>query len=160
MAIIKKKIPPEYFDLVNSGKKNFELRVAEFDANEGDILILEEWDPNTKEYTGRKIEREISYVLNFGLNTFGQEELIKEKGLIVLGLKNNNRNDSISLGVINRDVFDKENSLCQKHFKNKGHCCWGTCDKCGVPLLLHKLYKGEVVDKEEDINRIKGRLFQ
>ena len=80
MAIIKKKIPPEYFDIVNSGKKNFELRVAEFEVKEGDTIILEEWDPKTKQYTGRTIEREAGYVLDFKLNTFGQEELIKEKG--------------------------------------------------------------------------------
>jgi ASC-1-like (ASCH) protein len=87
MAIIKKKIPPEYFELVNSGKKNFEVRVAEFKVEEGDTIILEEWNPETKQYTGRTIEREVGYVLNFNLNTFGQEELIKEKGLIVFSLK-------------------------------------------------------------------------
>ena len=87
MAIIKKKIPPEYFDLVNSGKKNFEARVAEFEVKEGDTIILEEWDPKTKQYTGRKIEREVGYVLNFDLNTFGQKDLIEEKGLVIFSLK-------------------------------------------------------------------------
>ncbi len=85
--IIKRKIPPEYFDLVNSKKKNFELRVAEFEVKEGDIIILEEWDPDASKYTGRKIERKVGYVLNFKLNDFGQEELIKEKGLIVFSLE-------------------------------------------------------------------------
>jgi ASC-1-like (ASCH) protein len=87
MAIIKKKIPPEYFELVNSGKKNFEARVADFEVKEGDTIILEEWNPETKQYTGRTIEREVGYVLNFNLNTFGQEELIKEKGLVIFSLK-------------------------------------------------------------------------
>ncbi|HPO75467.1 MAG TPA: DUF3850 domain-containing protein [Candidatus Pacearchaeota archaeon] len=54
MAIIKKKILPKYFDLVKSGKKKFELRLADFKIKEGDVLILEEWDPKKKEYTGRK----------------------------------------------------------------------------------------------------------
>ena len=87
MIIIKKKIPPDFYDLVNSNKKNFELRLNEFEVNEGDTLILEEWDPRTKEYTGRTIEREVGYVLKFKLNDFGQEELIKEKGLVVFSLK-------------------------------------------------------------------------
>lgn len=87
MAVIKKKITPEYFDLVNSNKKNFDLRVAEFKVEEGDTIILEEWDSKTKQYTGRIIEREVGYVLNFNLNTFGQEDLIKEKGLVVFSLK-------------------------------------------------------------------------
>jgi ASC-1-like (ASCH) protein len=48
MAIIKKKIWPEYFELVDSDKKRFELRLADFDIKEGDTLILEEWNPETK----------------------------------------------------------------------------------------------------------------
>jgi ASC-1-like (ASCH) protein len=56
MAIIKKKIWPEHFEQVTSGKKKFELRVNDFEINEGDTLILEEWDPKIKEYTGRQIE--------------------------------------------------------------------------------------------------------
>ena len=86
MAIIKKKIWPEYFELVSSGKKKFELRLADFDVKEGDTLLLEEWDSKTKEYTGRKIEKKVSFVLKFNLNDFGQEEVIKEKGLIVIQL--------------------------------------------------------------------------
>ena len=69
--IIKKKIWPEYFPLVQSEKKKFELRVNDFDVNEGDTLILEEWDPKTKEYTGRKIEKKVGYVLKFKLDDFG-----------------------------------------------------------------------------------------
>lgn len=88
MSTIKKKIPPDFYDLVNSNKKNFELRLNEFEVKEGDTLILEEWDPKTKEYTGRTIEREVGYVLKFKLNDFGQEEMIKKKGLVIFSLKN------------------------------------------------------------------------
>lgn len=88
MATIKKKIPPDFYELVNSNKKNFELRLNEFEVKEGDTIILEEWDPKTREYTGRTIEREVGYVLKFKLNDFNQEDLIKEKGLVVFSLKN------------------------------------------------------------------------
>jgi len=88
MAIIKKKIPPDYFELVQSGKKRFELRLNDFNIKEGDTLVLEEWDPKTKEYTGRKIEKEIDYVLSFDLNKFNQEEEIKEKGILIIQFKN------------------------------------------------------------------------
>lgn len=88
MAIIKKKIPPDYFELVQSGKKRFELRLNDFNIKEGDTLVLEEWDPKTKEYTGRKIEKEIDYVLIFDLNKFNQEEEIKEKGILIIQFKN------------------------------------------------------------------------
>jgi ASC-1-like (ASCH) protein len=86
MAVIRKKIPPEYYDLVAAGKKRFELRVADFEAKEGDTLLLEEWD-NEKGYTGRAIKKKVGYVLKFALDTFGQEELIKEKGLLAIQLE-------------------------------------------------------------------------
>ena len=86
MATIKKKIWPEYFDLVSSGKKKFELRLADFDIAEGDTLLLEEWDPKTKEYTGRTIEKKVSFLLKFKLADFGQGQEIKEKGLFVIQL--------------------------------------------------------------------------
>ena len=57
MAIIKKKIWPEYFEAVVSGKKKYELRFNDFEINEGDTLMFEEWSPETKEYTGRKIKK-------------------------------------------------------------------------------------------------------
>ena len=84
MAIIKKKTWPELFELVRSGKKRFDVRVADFDIREGDTLILEEWDPEKGEYTGRKIEKKVGYILKFNLNNFGQKEKIQEKGLYVI----------------------------------------------------------------------------
>lgn len=84
MAVIKKKIWSEFFELVKSGKKSFELRLADFDIKEGDTLILEEWDPETKEYTGRKIEKQVKYVLKFKLDDFGQKKEIEEKGIYVI----------------------------------------------------------------------------
>jgi|GEM_PF-419161 len=160
MAVIKKKIPPEYFDLVDSGKKSFEARVADFEVKEGDTIILEEYDPKTGKYTGRTIEREVGYVLDFDLDTFGQRDLIEKRGLVIFSLKNDKCNNDVDLGAVSREVFNKENNLCKKYFISKGHCCWGVCEKCGVPLLLHKLHKGEVVDKKDEVEDLKKRFFQ
>ncbi len=84
MAIIKKKIWTEYFELIKSGKKKFELRLADFDIQEGDTLVLEEWNPETKEYTGRTIKKEVNFVFKFNLDDFGQKEQIEEKGLYII----------------------------------------------------------------------------
>ena len=84
MATIKKKIWPEYFELVKSGKKRLEVRLADFDIKEGDVLILEEWNPKTRQYTGRKIEKKIDYITKFNLNDFGQKEEIEKRGLYVI----------------------------------------------------------------------------
>jgi ASC-1-like (ASCH) protein len=87
MAVVKKKIPPEYFELVSSGKKKFELRLNDFEIKEGDTLILEEWDPKTKQYTSRSITKTASYILKFNLDDFGQKQQIIEKGLQVIQLE-------------------------------------------------------------------------
>lgn len=86
MSEIRKKIWPDYFGLIQQGKKKFELRLADFEIKQGDTLILEEWDPNTKQYTGRTIKRKVSFVLKFNLDDFGQEEAIKKYGLYVIEL--------------------------------------------------------------------------
>ena len=84
MPIIKKKIWPELFDLVKSGKKKFEVRIADFKIKEGDVLILEEWDPKKKKYTGRKIRKKAKYIFKFKLDDFRQEKEIKKRGLYVI----------------------------------------------------------------------------
>ena len=70
---IKKKIWPEYFEAVVAGKKKYELRLNDFEVKEGDILLLEEWDPKLKKYTGRSVEKKVTYVGKFKLDYFGQE---------------------------------------------------------------------------------------
>ncbi len=88
MSIIRKKILPEYFDAVASGKKKFELRLNDFDVHEGDMLILEEWDAQKKAYTGRTLEKMVAYVLDFKTDKlFWPEEEIREKGLKVISIE-------------------------------------------------------------------------
>lgn len=87
MAIIKKKTWPKIFEDVLSGKKKFDLRLADFDVKEGDTLILEEWNPETKEYTGRKLEKKVGYILKFDLDKFGQKKEVLEKGLHAIQLE-------------------------------------------------------------------------
>ncbi len=86
--LIKKKIWPKYFEAVALGKKKYELRLNDFDVNEGDILVLEEWNPDTKEYTGRSVEKKVSYVGRFKIDElFWPEEQIKEKGIQIISLE-------------------------------------------------------------------------
>jgi ASC-1-like (ASCH) protein len=88
---IHKKIWPEFFKEVKSGNKTFEYRLADWQANEGDTLILEEWDPKTKTYTGQKVTKTIGYVLNLkDMPKFHGEEdqaKIEEFGHMIISLK-------------------------------------------------------------------------
>ncbi len=87
MTIIKKKIWPEYFEAMASGKKKYELRLNDFEVNEGDTLVLEEWSPETKEYTGRKIEKRVTYVGRFKIDQlFWPKEQIEKKGIQIISL--------------------------------------------------------------------------
>ncbi len=89
MQTIKKKIWPKYFQKILNGQKKFELRLNDFEINEGDILLLEEWDPETKNYTGRKIEKKTSYILKFKPNElpFWTKEEIETRGLQIISLE-------------------------------------------------------------------------
>ncbi|OHA88128.1 MAG: hypothetical protein A2653_03095 [Candidatus Zambryskibacteria bacterium RIFCSPHIGHO2_01_FULL_43_25] len=87
---IEKKIWPEYFEKILDGKKTFELRLNDFEINEGDTLILKEWDPDTKEYTGREVEKKVGYVGKWKideLTKFWSREDIDKNGLQVISLK-------------------------------------------------------------------------
>lgn len=85
---IEKKILPEYFQAILDGKKNFELRMADWECNEGDIIVLKEWNSEIGEYTGRELEKEITYVLRFKVDElFWSKEEIEEHGLMILSLK-------------------------------------------------------------------------
>jgi hypothetical protein len=87
MAIIKKKAWPETFEAVLNGKKKFDLRLDDFPCSEGDILILEEWNPATKQYTGRKIEKKIKYVMKTKDLKFWKKEDVDRLGLQVISFE-------------------------------------------------------------------------
>lgn len=84
---IIKKILPEYFEQVASGKKKFGIRLTDFDIEEGDTLVLEEYtslDSETRKPTGRSIERNVTYVKKFDLDEFSQKEEIEKHGLHII----------------------------------------------------------------------------
>jgi hypothetical protein len=89
MAIIEKKCWQESFEAILCGEKNYEIRLADFNVQKGDILLLREYDPLTKKYTGREIKKE---VLRVGLindcEKYYPKEEIKKHGFQVIGLKN------------------------------------------------------------------------
>ncbi len=84
---IEKKIWPEFFQEVLKGNKNFEIRLADFKCNIGDTLVLREWDSNKKEYTGRFIEKEVTYVFLTKHVDFWPKEDIEKHGLQVISFK-------------------------------------------------------------------------
>lgn len=88
MRRIEKKILPEYFDAVASGKKKFELRLNEFEVEEGDVLFLREWDAGRGEYTGRELEKTVTYARVFRTDELHwPKEKIDENGLLIMSIE-------------------------------------------------------------------------
>lgn len=88
MAVIKKKIWPEYFEAVASGRKNFELRLNDFLISPGDTLVLQEYDPTVEKYTGRSVEKKVTYVKAFKIDElFWPKKEIMEKGIQLISLE-------------------------------------------------------------------------
>jgi uncharacterized Fe-S cluster-containing protein len=94
MKKIEKKVLPQYFQKILDGKKTFELRLNDFEIEEGDIFVLREWDPRTKDYTGRILEKKVGFVGKWkidDLNQFWPKKDIDEKGIQIISLKEFNK---------------------------------------------------------------------
>lgn len=87
MTVINKKVWQKYFEEIISGKKKLELRLADFDINEGDTLVLEEWNKDKKQYTGRKIEVVATYILKTKDQTFWPQEEVEKYGFQIIQFK-------------------------------------------------------------------------
>lgn len=74
------KIWPEYFDAVETGLKNFEIRLDDRGFKVGDRLHLREWDRFRQCYTGRETSREVTYI--FQGSGIGVSE-----GVVIMSLK-------------------------------------------------------------------------
>ena len=86
--LLKKKAWPEWFEAVLSGQKKYDLRLDDFEIQPGDTLILEEWDPQTKSYTGRSVAKKATYVGKFKIDQlFWPEAEIKAKGIQIISLE-------------------------------------------------------------------------
>lgn len=87
MARIEKKCWPKFFQKILDGKKTFDVRLADFECGLGDTLVLREWDPETKQYTGRTLEKNVAYVLRTKDIKFWPEEDIERYGLQVISFQ-------------------------------------------------------------------------
>lgn len=61
----KLKIQPEYFKEVYAGKKSFEIRKNDRNFQVGDMLMLQEYLPESNSYTGRVVERKVTYITDY-----------------------------------------------------------------------------------------------
>lgn len=70
---------PPFFDAVVVGAKTFEVRREDRPFAVNDVLVLCEWNPKSKQYTGRTTRRRVTYIMRGG--RFGLKH-----GYVVLGM--------------------------------------------------------------------------
>jgi len=83
----EKKVWPEFFREIASGNKTFELRLDDFECRPGDVLVLKEWDPKTKRYTGKVLEKKVGFVLKTRDIRFWPKEDVDRFGYQIISLK-------------------------------------------------------------------------
>jgi hypothetical protein len=136
------KVWPMFFDALECNAKTFELRKHDRPFSVGDTLLLREWRPSTREYTGRSVTRIITYLMTnvtfpaiapgYALMSIRPDVLPESKGATSIQLKelirklaNNvrkesatrkyNRIDRFAEKLISPNVFkdfEKSSSLC------------------------------------------------
>jgi len=65
---------PEFFEKLMTGEKTFDIRLNDRDYQVGDTVKMREYNPDTREYTGRGMDFNIKYITKglhgqLGVNT-------------------------------------------------------------------------------------------
>ena len=84
---VRKKTWPDLFQHMLDGKKTTDLRLADFEIKEGDVLVLEEYDPKTRSYTGRVLKKKVKNLNKVKLTDFHTVEDISRHGHWVIELE-------------------------------------------------------------------------
>jgi ribosomal protein S17 len=84
---IEKKVLPQSFQKILDGDKKYELRLADWDCQAGDVLVLKEWNPKTEDYTGRILEKEITYVEKTKDVKFWSDKEVEKYGYQIISFK-------------------------------------------------------------------------
>ena len=94
---IVKKVRSKYFRASMEGRKQFEIRLANFRCKEGDTLILKEQEDKTGKLTGRKLNCEILYKFNTkNLLKYYKKEDIDRYGFMILAIRRKYKYKSVA----------------------------------------------------------------
>ncbi|MEX0920773.1 MAG: DUF3850 domain-containing protein [Candidatus Pacearchaeota archaeon] len=84
---VEKKTWPEMFEKILLGEKKHEIRLDDFEIKKGDFIVLKEWDPDKKEYTGREVRKKVGFVTKINRLKYWNEEDINKFGFVVMDLE-------------------------------------------------------------------------
>lgn len=77
---------PKSYELVRTGEKTYDLRLADWNVQPGDVIVFREWNPEIKEYTGRTMEKKVGYVGKTKAWEVWPKEDIEQYGFQVISL--------------------------------------------------------------------------
>lgn len=110
---IHKKTWPELFQKVLDGEKKFDIRLGDFEIKEGDVLVLDEYDPEKKEYTGRNVRKKVSFIAKWKIGDIHSSEEIKKYGLNLIGFEE----DSLMIKEMQKQAYSIIEKWNIKHDK-------------------------------------------
>lgn len=81
------KVWPMYFDDLSSGRRNFDVRVNDRKFTIGDRLVLHEYNPVSKKYSGRHCVRYVQFMVSIQqFLAIHYAGVLRDSNLVVLGL--------------------------------------------------------------------------
>ncbi len=83
----EKKILPEYFQKIIDWTKKYELRLADWECNPGDMLVLREYHAENQEPTGRYIEKIVTDIQKTKDLQFYSREDIEKYGYQIISFE-------------------------------------------------------------------------
>lgn len=89
--VISKKIYPWSFDGILSGEKTFELRLADWDCEPGDILELVEITEETRKATGRVMRKRVGTITKTKKIDYWPPEDVEKYGYQIISLLDEER---------------------------------------------------------------------
>jgi len=87
MAAIEKKVWTDSFQKIMNSEKKAEFRLADFALNEGDTILLKEFDRKTKKLTGRMVEKKCARVQKFNPLDYYTADEMKKHGCYLIELE-------------------------------------------------------------------------
>jgi hypothetical protein len=84
---VEKKIWPKDFEKIKEKDSYMEIRLADFNIDVGDVLVLREWDPTKANYTGKELKFKVKDLKKLDLRKFYSPDEIMKHGIYAMELK-------------------------------------------------------------------------
>lgn len=137
------KTEPPYFQAVLDGRKRFEVRKNDRGFEEGDKLLLKEYDADVHVFTGRRIEVTVTYITDYE----------QQPGYVVLGIAPTMTEQELK--EIRNDLsFITEGRWFRYNDETRWIGVWDEENQCDTPVCeCHELEDAMFIEKAPEYVR-------